>query len=270
MSEEFNLTDKGADILLPPQGNPFKSAPAGEAAADKAAGAGGLEEPIDLSPADIAAMFPSTQDERNDVPPPPKPHVLMAEDDPAPAPLTPEQIAEMVADHPEPQSARAPMIIRSGEPGRAPQPNAINLSAFNPDAPIGSSTPSHRSKAALGDKVDIAAFNPDAVIEDAAPSDSSALNTDAPLPDSPALPDPDLSLPPIVLQPLPTEDLIPVTPAVDIPAPSTSSVTVSASSAPTSGNSANPPSTASVTVTTTPASDVAPTFDSFTPSPDPD
>jgi hypothetical protein len=270
MSEDSNLTDKGADILLPPQGNPFKSAPEGKAvgASD---GAGDSDEPADLSPADVAAMFPSTQDERNNVPPPADPPVLTADDDPPPPALTPEQIAEMVADQPEHQSARAPMIIHSSEPGRAPQPNAINLSAFNPDALVGSSSPTHRSKATLGDKVDIAAFNPDAVIEDATPTDSSVLNTDAPLPDSPALPDPDFTLPasdaplpPVVLQPLPTEDSAPATPG-----PSTSSVTVSASSAPTSGNPANPPSTASVTVTTTPASDSAPAFDSFPPRPIP-
>ena len=114
MSEDADLTGRGADILLPPQGNPFKSPSGGDSPADltpaevearigppagqaKAAaagapgaekGVGGLEEPADLSPEDIAAMFPSTQDERNAIP----------DAEPAPLPLTPGQIEAMTAD----------------------------------------------------------------------------------------------------------------------------------------------------------------------------
>lgn len=88
MSDDTSVVGKGAEIMLPPQGNPFKKdqspkaskgagAPSGDEPADLSPAdvaakfgspAGSDEEPMDLSPEDIAARFPSTADERNAVP----------------------------------------------------------------------------------------------------------------------------------------------------------------------------------------------------------
>ncbi|MBI5828493.1 MAG: hypothetical protein HZB20_02880, partial [Chloroflexi bacterium] len=79
MSDEADITGKGRDIMLPPEGNPFdKSAAAqgtraGKAASAPAAEAGeaamnAAQEPHDLSPEDIAAMFPSAHTDRDTIP----------------------------------------------------------------------------------------------------------------------------------------------------------------------------------------------------------
>ncbi len=175
MSDDANLTGRGADILLPPQGNPFKRPPESDSSAadpgmGKAAlagapaavedGVGGVEEPADLSPADIAAMFPATQDERNTVP---------SGGDPA-TPNFGSAIGS--ATH---EGARLSMTIPSGDPAHAPKAPAIDLSNFNPDEPIGRPLTLTRAKAPIRSKVDIAAFNPDAPAEPAS-GDSAAAN----------------------------------------------------------------------------------------------
>jgi hypothetical protein len=79
MSAESSVAGKGAEIMLPPQGNPFKkdqsakatkagaATPAEDAPRDLSP-AGADEEPMDLTPEDIAARFPSAHDERNVLP----------------------------------------------------------------------------------------------------------------------------------------------------------------------------------------------------------
>lgn len=83
MSDNPTIAGKGRSILLPPEGNPFDknapppvgdSAPAEESQPryGKAAFAPQPsefgEEPMDLTPADIAALYPSSHDDRNAVP----------------------------------------------------------------------------------------------------------------------------------------------------------------------------------------------------------
>lgn len=74
MSDESSVAGKGAEIMLPPQGNPFKKDEPPKASKSVGTPAEGVppagleEEPMDLTPEDIAARFPSTQDERNAVP----------------------------------------------------------------------------------------------------------------------------------------------------------------------------------------------------------
>jgi hypothetical protein len=212
MSDDANITGRGAEIMLPPQGNPFKAmdaneptdlspvevesqlnpafgslesamgktALAGEAEAQD--GVGGIEEPTDLTPADIAAMFPSSQDERNAVPGPAETNtksfgkraggVPDDEADADPRPLyepEPEAVpgaraAWMMAGS-LPQGARAQMAIPSADPGRQPKGKDIDINSFNPDAPIGKPKRMGMSKGAgrLG-KVEIDAFDPDAPV----------------------------------------------------------------------------------------------------------
>ncbi len=82
MSDEADIIGKGRDIMLPPEGNPFdKSAAAqgtraGKAAFAPAVGAAdaadaamnAAEEPHDLGPEDVAAMFPSAHADRDTIP----------------------------------------------------------------------------------------------------------------------------------------------------------------------------------------------------------
>lgn len=63
MPNEASLTGKGRDILLPKHGNPFKKTDSPESAA-----AITTDEPLEVSPADLAARFPSAHDDRNILP----------------------------------------------------------------------------------------------------------------------------------------------------------------------------------------------------------
>ena len=200
MSNDANITGRGADIMLPPQGNPFKSNPEaiepadltpaevesqlgssfgslatpgmGQALAvgeaDMSDGVGGIEEPTDLTPADLAAMFPASPDERNTLPEP----TLEFNEAPSLGAGSPGVRA---------QSARAPMAIRAHDPGRQSK-NYVDINAFNPDASIGKPRRMGKGAVRLG-KIDIEAFDPDAPagLSDSSnvevPRDASAMET---------------------------------------------------------------------------------------------
>ena len=64
MPNEASLTGKGRDILLPKHGNPFKKTDSPESSAAITTAA----EPLEVSPADLAARFPSAHSDRNVLP----------------------------------------------------------------------------------------------------------------------------------------------------------------------------------------------------------
>lgn len=64
MPNDASLTGKGRDILLPKHGNPFKKTDSVESAAAITT----ADEPLEVSPADLAARFPSAHDDRNILP----------------------------------------------------------------------------------------------------------------------------------------------------------------------------------------------------------
>lgn len=132
MSDDSTIIGRGREVLLPPQGNPFKKGGSGEEPKDLspteiAARFGGttpaalagesVNEPTDLQPEDIAALFPSSHDERNVIPG----AAAEAASPSAVADLSPADIAAMF---PAPAET-------------TPPPARIDIAAFNPDATIG-------------------------------------------------------------------------------------------------------------------------------------
>lgn len=136
MSDESTITGRGREVLLPPQGNPFKKEGSGEeprelSPAEIAARFGGTTaaspvgestaEPADLKPEDVAALFPSTHDERNVIP--------GAVEETAAASTAALSSADIAATPPAP-------VDTAPRASPAP-PSAIDIAAFNPDAAIG-------------------------------------------------------------------------------------------------------------------------------------
>jgi len=64
MPNDASLTGKGRDILLPKHGNPFKKTDSPESPSAITT----TDEPLEVSPADLAARFPSAHDDRNILP----------------------------------------------------------------------------------------------------------------------------------------------------------------------------------------------------------
>ena len=64
MPNDASLTGKGRDILLPKHGNPFKKTDSIESSSAITT----ADEPLEVSPADLAARFPSAHDDRNILP----------------------------------------------------------------------------------------------------------------------------------------------------------------------------------------------------------
>src|SRR5574341_174201 len=216
MSDEANIIGKGREILLPPQGNPFKKentadepkdlSPAeiaarfGGASAEPTASVGGTGEPSDLSPADVAALFPATADERNALPSLEASRAQAADlDSVVPPSLSSGEVAAMLAE----QSAGTPPPPRPPERAKVSYATMaaaaaardddahINITAFNPDAPIGQ--PRVLSSETGSAPVDISAFNPDApagmpVPPEATTIDASAIKADVSMAETSVVP----------------------------------------------------------------------------------
>ncbi|MEK6574238.1 MAG: hypothetical protein AABZ58_07985 [Chloroflexota bacterium] len=153
MSDDSTIIGRGREVLLPPQGNPFKKGGSGEEPKDLspteiAARFGGttpaalagesVNEPTDLQPEDIAALFPSSHDERNVIPG----AAAEAASPSAVADLSPADIAAMF---PAPAET-------------TPPPARIDIAAFNPDATIGQpKTPDISSTTMMADAASLKA-----------------------------------------------------------------------------------------------------------------
>jgi hypothetical protein len=146
MSDDSNLSGKGSDILLPKQGNPFKKTATVE------------EVPRDLSPEDVADLYPveSAPDE------PIRPETYMP-------PPPPRLSASTLFEPAQPVDADLPgfdpdaLIVDSQPESETASTNTpIEISSFNPEAPVGAA-PFMPSDSTMTEATSIKADDPDSL-----------------------------------------------------------------------------------------------------------
>jgi hypothetical protein len=138
--DETSVKGRGPEIMLPPRGNPFTAMPeetpsAAEAALPLGEETAGAPEPRDLSPEDLAALFPTSHAEREapaaeagaepsfasslgadlEIPG----HSASAEAEPSAAGLSPEDLAALFPSAPEARGAGGESV----PPGARPLPD---------------------------------------------------------------------------------------------------------------------------------------------------